>query len=778
MTSAGGLVPVADAAELPAALLLSGPAGGVRAAAAVAAACGYPDAVSFDMGGTSTDVCLIRGGVPEPAPSLPRGRLPDPAARRSTCTPSAPAADRSPGSTPAARSWSAPRARAPSPGPPCYGRGGTQPTVTDADLVARAHPGRRRVPRTGHARRRRGAARRWHAPDVTADGVLAVVDAAMERSGAGGDGGAWRRPARRSRWSRSAAPDRCTRARSPTRSGCARCSCRRGPACCRRSGSSASPRRRELVRSWPTPADRAGDRGRARVGSAPRPRRSSVDGAGRVETRSTAGTPGRATSSRVPAVDAFHAEHARRNGYARPETQVEVVALRARRDEVRRRSAIADLAGAGARRGRRPRGRQPSPTAPCGCPTAGAPTPGAARRLDPAREGRRHEPRPGGAAGADRAAAPASPRRWARCCSAPRSARTSRSGPTARPRCSPPAASCSCRPSTSRCTSARCPRRCAPRSTRAATRRARRPDRRRTTRTRAARTSTTSRSSRRASSTGRLVGWVANRAHHADVGGIAPGSMPPDALEIDEEGLRIPPSCVDDGGRATCSSQAPARPTERRGDLDAQVGANRSASTRLASCGGSAERAVRRDRRLRRAPHAGRAARAPRRTWPFEDVLDSTGPRPEQQRPAPSSSVTVTVDGERDVRLHRDRRPAAGQRERGRGGDRERGRVRAAVARPIRRSRPTAARCGRCTVHRAARLDRRRRVPGRRRRRQRRGEPARRRRVPRRARAGRARAGRRGEPGHDEQRARRRRRLGVLRDDRRRAGRAARARRA
>ncbi len=42
-----------------------------------------------------------------------------------------------------------------------------------------------------------------------------------------------------------------------------------------------------------------------------------------------------------------------------------------------------------------------------------------------------------------------------------------------------------------------------------------------------------------------LVGWVANRAHHADVGGIAPGSMPPDATEIDEEGLRIAPSRLD-----------------------------------------------------------------------------------------------------------------------------------------------------------------------------------------------------------------------------------------
>src|SRR2546423_15388270 len=68
MTSAGGLVPAGEAAELPVALLLSGPAGGAQAAAAAAAAAGFADAVSFDMGGTSTDVCLILGATPEPAP--------------------------------------------------------------------------------------------------------------------------------------------------------------------------------------------------------------------------------------------------------------------------------------------------------------------------------------------------------------------------------------------------------------------------------------------------------------------------------------------------------------------------------------------------------------------------------------------------------------------------------------------------------------------------------------------------------------------------------------
>lgn len=67
LTSEGGLVPVADAAATPARLLLSGPAGGVRAAASVAVANGFPDALTFDMGGTSADVCLVLGGRPEPA---------------------------------------------------------------------------------------------------------------------------------------------------------------------------------------------------------------------------------------------------------------------------------------------------------------------------------------------------------------------------------------------------------------------------------------------------------------------------------------------------------------------------------------------------------------------------------------------------------------------------------------------------------------------------------------------------------------------------------------
>ena len=120
----------------------------------------------------------------------------------------------------------------------------------------------------------------------------------------------------------------------------------------------------------------------------------------------------------------------------------------------------------------------------------------------------------------------------------------------------------------------RCRRRSAPRSTRAATRSGPMSRSSSTTRSRAGRTSTTSRSSRPSSAPARLHGWVANRAHHADVGGMAPGSMPPDATEIYQEGLRIPPVRWTHEVEALFLA-ASRTPDERRGDLDAQRGANR-----------------------------------------------------------------------------------------------------------------------------------------------------------------------------------------------------------
>ena len=128
---------------------------------------------------------------------------------------------------------------------------------------------------------------------------------------------------------------------------------------------------------------------------------------------------------------------------------------------------------------------------------------------------------------------------------------------------------------------------------------------------------------------GRLVGWVANRAHHADVGGSAPGSMPPDALSIDEEGLRLPPTVLDDAvlARIVAASRTPA---ERGGDLDAQLGANLLGVARFAELenfDGLAEILEHGERRMRAALTA-----LPDGRWTFTDVLDSAGPRPGRVR--------------------------------------------------------------------------------------------------------------------------------------------------
>ena len=72
---------------------------------------------------------------------------------------------------------------------------------------------------------------------------------------------------------------------------------------------------------------------------------------------------------------------------------------------------------------------------------------------------------------------------------------------------------------------------------------------------------------------GRLVGWAANRAHHADVGGAAPGSIPADATDIQQEGFRIPPTRYSDELHALLLD-ASRTPEERAGDLEAQLGAN------------------------------------------------------------------------------------------------------------------------------------------------------------------------------------------------------------
>jgi N-methylhydantoinase B/oxoprolinase/acetone carboxylase alpha subunit len=142
---------------------------------------------------------------------------------------------------------------------------------------------------------------------------------------------------------------------------------------------------------------------------------------------------------------------------------------------------------------------------------------------------------------------------------------------------------------------------------------------------------------------GELVGWVANRAHHADVGGAAPGSIPADATHIAQEGIRLPPVRLTDDVR-TVFLAASRTPVERAGDLDAQLGANRLMAERLAEVLAEGwpvdEVLAYGERRMRAA-----LADLPDGTWRFTDVLDSTGSLDAQRSPA-TIAVAVTVDGD------------------------------------------------------------------------------------------------------------------------------------
>jgi N-methylhydantoinase A len=134
MRSSGGVATPAEAAAHPATILVSGPAAGVVGAAHVAALAGIEDAIAFDMGGTSTDVCLISGGRAERASERAVGGLPI----------RLPTVDlHTVGAGGGSIAWRdtggalrvGPHSAGANPGPACYGRGGSEPTVTDANLL-------------------------------------------------------------------------------------------------------------------------------------------------------------------------------------------------------------------------------------------------------------------------------------------------------------------------------------------------------------------------------------------------------------------------------------------------------------------------------------------------------------------------------------------------------------------------------------------------------------------------------------------------------------------
>jgi N-methylhydantoinase B len=127
---------------------------------------------------------------------------------------------------------------------------------------------------------------------------------------------------------------------------------------------------------------------------------------------------------------------------------------------------------------------------------------------------------------------------------------------------------------------------------------------------------------------GRLIGYAANRAHHADVGGVTPGSMTL-SRHIDEEGVRIPPSILDEATLSALLS-AVRTPEERRGDLQAQELANAagaSALRRIAEAEGveGLERGF--AALLAYAERMTRdiLSRIPAGTYPAEDCMDDDG---------------------------------------------------------------------------------------------------------------------------------------------------------
>ena len=333
MTSSGGLLPVADAAELPAALLLSGPAGGVRAGAAAAIANGFPDAVTFDMGGTSTDVCLILDGAPAPAATreVAGFTVRFPALDVHTIGAGGGSIARI---DPGGALVVGPESAGADPGPACYGRGGDRPTVTDANLVAGHIPPEAAF--GGLTLDRAAAAAAHEAAGVTAEGVLAVVDANMERAlrAVSVERGVDPRGLALVAFGGAGPLHACALAEAlgmptvivPARAGVLSAV-----------GLLTAPRRRDLVRSWPTPGDHTGldaaraelaDRARALV-AAPSGRGDERDDMIEVATALDCRYRGQSHELTVEDLAAFHDEHRRRNGYARPDAPVEVVALRA-----------------------------------------------------------------------------------------------------------------------------------------------------------------------------------------------------------------------------------------------------------------------------------------------------------------------------------------------------------------------------------------------------------------------------------------------------------------
>lgn len=183
--SHGGVAPVEEAARLAVGTALSGPAGGVAAAVALAGSGVAENLVTFDMGGTSTDIALVEGGEA----ALGRGRVVggERIALESLDIVTLGAGGGSIGHVgPGGTLQVGPRSAGAVPGPAAYGAGGTEPTVTDANLVlgyldpARFLGGRRKLDLgAAHAALGRLGEALGLSAEATAAGMLRVANARM-----------------------------------------------------------------------------------------------------------------------------------------------------------------------------------------------------------------------------------------------------------------------------------------------------------------------------------------------------------------------------------------------------------------------------------------------------------------------------------------------------------------------------------------------------------------------------------------------------------------------
>jgi N-methylhydantoinase A/oxoprolinase/acetone carboxylase beta subunit len=273
------------------------------------------------MGGTSTDVCLVRGRVPEPASERVVAGFPIRLPALDVHTVGAGG-----GSIAQLDAGGAlvvgPRSAGAVPGPACYGRGGAEPTVTDADLALGRIPAESAFPDLG---RLDGAAARraLERAGVTAEGVVRVVDAAMERAVrvVTVERGVDPRDLVLVAFGGAGPLHACAIADAlgmravvvPPRAGV-----------CSAAGLLCAPKAREVVHTFG-----AGSLADALTRVA-REARSRVGPDAIVETAVDCRYVGQSHELTVASPDEFPAEHERRNGHFRPGAPVEVIAVRAR----------------------------------------------------------------------------------------------------------------------------------------------------------------------------------------------------------------------------------------------------------------------------------------------------------------------------------------------------------------------------------------------------------------------------------------------------------------